>query len=196
MHPGPSTSQIYPQQDSAFNPGLQFAPTFQAAQLAAAHHATPTLGDNLPLPLPSITAPGYPYLAPIGPASAFRTSLEHVATELMPKIDNLTRSALDGINRAYETHTDPAQTAANLQALRTELGTLYTILKETGLGALPLEPDPADANQILQGPDPRVEVLTEQVNAIFREGKNARERATVVVDMLRTFAERNTQKVS
>lgn len=62
------------------------------------------------------------------------------------------------------------------------------MLKDTGLGALPLNPDPAEPDPSLatgQNVDPRLEILTDQVNAIFKEGKNARERATVVLDVLK-----------
>jgi len=129
--------------------------------------------------------------------SGFMASLEHVATQEMPKIDSLARSALDGISRAYDLHADPAQTAENLVALRAALVSLYDMLKESGLGALPLNPsDPSELLNPAQGGDPRLEVLTEQVNAIFKEGKNSRERATVVVDMLQAQQNRGVQRLS
>lgn len=81
---------------------------------------------------------------------------------------------------------------ANLQALRSALGALYDELKATGLGALHLNPDATDAEALLDpaptDTDPKLEALTEQVNAIFKEGKNTRDRATVVMDVLKTQA--------
>jgi len=128
-----------------------------------------------------------PYMPPPPPpVSQFMLSLNHVATQELPKIEVLARAALDGINRAYEPDTDPSHTAAALDALRAALGNLYDILKESGVGALPLNPDPEPEAQMLMTsvPDPRVVTLTDQVNAIFKEGKAARDRATVVLDML------------
>ncbi|KAG9044767.1 hypothetical protein FS837_007561 [Tulasnella sp. UAMH 9824] len=126
------------------------------------------------------------------PVQSFMASLEKVATQDIPQIEAFARNALDGITRAFEQHAEPAQTAANLQALRAALGALYEELKATGLGALPLNPDATDAETLLNPAqpdnDPKLKVLTEQVNAIFKEGKNARDRATVVIDVLKTQA--------
>lgn len=75
-----------------------------------------------------------------------------------------------------------------LIALRDSLQALYNTLRDTGLGAIPLNPtDGAELlNTVGANPDPRVEALTEQVNAMFKEGKNARERATASLDVLKT----------
>lgn len=85
-------------------------------------------------------------------------------------------------------HDPDAFSAATLQALRVALGNLYDILKESGVGALPMQPD-ASASALLApnvSADPRLEALTEQVNAIFRADKNNKERAKVVLDVLQT----------
>lgn len=85
-----------------------------------------------------------------------------------------------------------------LEALRSALANLYDLLKVSGVGALPLNPEPGEVEALLNsnsnpgggggrpGTDPRLAALTEQVNAIFKEGKAARERAAVVSDVMRS----------
>jgi len=132
----------------------------------------------------------YPYGmdGPSGPpASRFVTTVNQLATQDLPNIELLARNALEGINRAYAPDTDPAKTAADLRALRTGLRNLYDMLKETGVGAIPLDAENGEFE--LNGgssgsSDRRMQALTEQVNTVFKEGKAARERATVVLDML------------
>ncbi|KAG8847457.1 hypothetical protein FRB96_001598 [Tulasnella sp. 330] len=164
--------------------------------------ATTLTGQIPPVDMTSITQPMHGNAAGPNPffqydipgppqpqVSPFMATLSQVATQEIPNIETLARSALDGINRAYEPDTDPAQTAASLRALRAALGNLYDILKESGVGALPLNPEHIEPEAIMRSgingvQDPRLEALTEQVNAIFKEGKAARERATVVLDMM------------
>ncbi|KAG8923644.1 hypothetical protein FRC03_007369 [Tulasnella sp. 419] len=116
----------------------------------------------------------------------FNQTLEVVVTHEIPKIEALARSALDGINRAYEQHIDPSQTAANLQALREALVSLYLILRQSGLGALPLHSSP-DAQPFIAvaGPDPRLAAMSQQVDDTFKQLDATRKRANVVVEMLR-----------
>ncbi|KAG8920251.1 hypothetical protein FRC01_000857 [Tulasnella sp. 417] len=167
-------------------------------------------GAGIPGVPGSFALPGFGQ-PPADPVQSFRASLEKVATQDIPQIEAFARTALDGM--AFEQHAEPTQTAggysyskelalkdislisdcvAHLQALRAALGALYEELKVTGLGALPLNPDATDAETLVDpaqpDTDPKLEVLTEQVNAIFKEGKNARDRATVVMDVLKTQA--------
>ncbi|KAG9013126.1 hypothetical protein FRB94_003566 [Tulasnella sp. JGI-2019a] len=187
-----STYSAYLPSNSILNSMAQMPTMDVNAQVDMTNNSMNGTGNA---PNPNNTFYPYDMHGPPPPqVSPFMATLSQVATQVVPNIETLARSALDGINRAYEFDTDPAQTAASLQALRAALGNLYDILKESGVGALPLNPEPVDHDAIMRSgingaQDPRLEALTEQVNAIFKEGKAARERATVVLDMMQASSQ-------
>ncbi|KAI0354153.1 hypothetical protein OH77DRAFT_1457253 [Trametes cingulata] len=97
------------------------------------------------------------------------------------RVQSLARSALLGIEHAYHAGTNPVQTAADIAALKQALELLVEVLRQTGVGALPLDPPPI--------PDPRTEdqmiaEVTRAVQALYERQRRIQEGASVVANLL------------
>ncbi|KAI0367340.1 hypothetical protein BV20DRAFT_950398 [Pilatotrama ljubarskyi] len=110
----------------------------------------------------------------------FKQNIQIVQGQIA-RVQSLARSALVGIERAYHPGTNPMQTAADIAALKQALEILVDVLRQTGVGALPLDPPSI--------PDPRTEeqVLVEAtraVQALYERQRRMQEGASVVANLL------------
>ncbi|KAF9239874.1 hypothetical protein BU15DRAFT_46366 [Melanogaster broomeanus] len=107
-------------------------------------------------------------------------SLEHVS-----RVNFLARSALNGIQNAYQVGNNPAQTEAELTALNQAIRTLAEFLRQTGVGAYPIPPsDPQSAQ-----PDPPTEQqliadTTRNIQQLYEQLKRTQESSAVVANLL------------
>ncbi|KAI0329356.1 hypothetical protein GY45DRAFT_1224398, partial [Cubamyces sp. BRFM 1775] len=63
-----------------------------------------------------------------------------LAQDQVLRVQALASSALAGIEHAYHPRTSPVQTAADIAALKQAIQVLVDFLRQTGVGALPLDP--------------------------------------------------------
>ncbi|KAI0643964.1 hypothetical protein C8Q79DRAFT_973655 [Trametes meyenii] len=120
-------------------------------------------------------------------ASADPNSLEvfkqniQLAQGQVVRVQSLARSALAGIEHAYHPGTNPVQTTADIAALKSAIQVLVDFLRQTGVGALPLDPPPV--------PDPRTEEqtlaeATRAVQVLYERQRRLQEGASVVANLL------------
>ncbi|KAH6901072.1 hypothetical protein BKA70DRAFT_1312285 [Coprinopsis sp. MPI-PUGE-AT-0042] len=67
----------------------------------------------------------------------FARNLAHAQREVL-RLQTLSRQALDGVQNAYHVGYSPAATAEIMVELKSALTTLVAILRQSGVGALPL----------------------------------------------------------
>ncbi|PCH37124.1 hypothetical protein WOLCODRAFT_109612 [Wolfiporia cocos MD-104 SS10] len=111
---------------------------------------------------------------------AFRQNVQLVLVHVN-RVQSLARSALAGIEHAYHPGINPNQTTADMAALYQVLQSLADILRQTGVGALSLNP-PDLANP------PQEELLindaTRAIQALYERYKQVQESAGVVASLL------------
>ncbi|KZT06719.1 uncharacterized protein LAESUDRAFT_725815 [Laetiporus sulphureus 93-53] len=112
----------------------------------------------------------------------FKQSIQPVLGELA-RVQNLARSALAGIEHAYHPGTNPMQTASDMTALYQALQGLSEILRQSGVGALPVQPpdlsNPPKEQQLMVD-------TTKAIEALFQRQKRLQDSAAVVVSLLGT----------
>ncbi|RDX49511.1 hypothetical protein OH76DRAFT_1556435 [Lentinus brumalis] len=121
--------------------------------------------------------------ADLNSPEVFKQNIQ-LAQGQIARVQSLARNALAGIQNAYHPGTNPMQTAADIAGLKQALFVLVELLRQTGVGALPLEPP--------QMPDPRPEsVLVEEetkiVQALYERQQRIQDSAGVVAGFL-TFS--------
>ncbi|KDQ17514.1 hypothetical protein BOTBODRAFT_29694 [Botryobasidium botryosum FD-172 SS1] len=126
---------------------------------------------------------------PLNPNSVegFAHALQQIVSVEIPKVEQLARSVQDGMERAYDPDIDPSQTAGNLISLQVGLASLYSFLKSSGLGSLPIPPssDPAQPLATSSAADPpTVEALTKQVGEVYARGLRIKEGAGIAMNTL------------
>ncbi|CCM05313.1 uncharacterized protein FIBRA_07527 [Fibroporia radiculosa] len=103
-------------------------------------------------------------------------TLEHVA-----RVQSLARSTLSGIEHAYHPGISPMQVAADAAALQQALQSLIEILRQTGVGALPIQaPD-------LANPPSEEQLMAESSRAIqmlYERHRRMQEGAGMVASLL------------
>lgn len=114
---------------------------------------------------------------------AFRQNIQ-IALDHVARVDAFARSALNGIQNAYQAGSSPAQTEADLVALDQTLLMLADFFKTTGLGAFPLPPsDPGAAS----GPPTEQHLIAEmngEVQSLYEKLKRIQESSGVVAQHL------------
>ncbi|TFK47426.1 hypothetical protein OE88DRAFT_1686403 [Heliocybe sulcata] len=115
---------------------------------------------------------GQPFPEPQGPTDPnspvlFKQNV-HLAQEMLARISESARSALIGIENAYHPHTSPAQTAAFVNSLKQQIQSLMTLLRQSGIGALPVLPSgvPVSEEQLLADTTKAIQALYERHNKI------------------------------
>ncbi|KAH9914770.1 uncharacterized protein BXZ73DRAFT_54704 [Epithele typhae] len=139
----------------------------------------PLAYDPATFPPASLPVPAPVQLQDPHAPEVFKANIQ-LAQVLVSRVHALARAALTGVALAYHPGTNPLQTAADIQNLKQTLAALVTLLRDSGVGGLPLDPSSAAA--------------TEQEKAVIEEGRivqNLYERlgrmqsgAGVVVDLL------------
>ncbi|KAI0710484.1 hypothetical protein C8Q76DRAFT_593700, partial [Earliella scabrosa] len=110
----------------------------------------------------------------------FKQNIQLVQSHVA-RVQAVAQSALAGIQHAYQPGTNPVQTAADIATLKQALLVLVELLRQSGVGALPLEPPPV--------PDPRsenalVEEETRIVQSLYDRQKRIQDGAGVVAGYL------------
>lgn len=62
----------------------------------------------------------------------------HLVIQHLARVQALARSAMVGIEQAYRPSTNPIQTAADIVTLKQATQALLDVLRQTGVGALPM----------------------------------------------------------
>ncbi|KAH9943968.1 hypothetical protein B0H21DRAFT_892514 [Amylocystis lapponica] len=93
------------------------------------------------------------------------------------RVQSLARSALAGIENAYHPGTNPLQTAADMGALKEALEALEDVVRQTGVGALPIEVRDVREEQM-------VAETAHAVQMLYERHKRIQESAGVVVGLL------------
>ncbi|KAJ7050035.1 hypothetical protein C8F01DRAFT_1180780 [Mycena amicta] len=113
-------------------------------------------------------------------AELFRVNIQVVQQEVL-RVQELAKRALDGIQNAYSPGRTPTQTKGDLAALKQSLDHLSTIMRQSGVGGLPLLPDP-------NAPPPSEDVLLNLTNrtlqASYERHKRVQDSANVVANRL------------
>ncbi|KAH9896439.1 hypothetical protein C8Q73DRAFT_727477 [Cubamyces lactineus] len=68
-----------------------------------------------------------------------------LAQDQVLRVQSLASNALAGIEHAYHPRTNPVQTTADIAALKQAIHVLVDFLRQTGVGALPLDPPSASS---------------------------------------------------
>ncbi|KZW02671.1 hypothetical protein EXIGLDRAFT_759790 [Exidia glandulosa HHB12029] len=141
-------------------------------------HADPFSALNTVAYDPSAVALA-PALPPVDPnnTATFAHNVQ-VAQSMAARIQQLAQNVITGVERAFEPTTDPQQTTADMQALKSMLLDFREHLAQTGVGALPLDTPPGMTEQQLAA---RNEVLT---RTQFQRLMGPKENAEVVASML------------
>ncbi|KAF9811513.1 hypothetical protein IEO21_06564 [Rhodonia placenta] len=111
---------------------------------------------------------------------AFKQAIQ-LALGQAARVQDLARSALAGIENAYHPGTNPFQTTADMTALQQAMQMLAELLRQTGVGALPLHPP-----DLAQPPteDQLIAETTVAVQALYERSKRVQESAGVVASLL------------
>ncbi|OCH91732.1 hypothetical protein OBBRIDRAFT_728233 [Obba rivulosa] len=112
----------------------------------------------------------------------FKQNIQLIAGQVV-RVQDLAQSALHGIEHAYLAGTNPIQTAAYMAALKQALQTLVELLKQTGVGALPLHP-PNPAAMDPQAEQQQIAETARAVQALFERYNRMQESAGVVASLL------------
>ncbi|KAI9567527.1 hypothetical protein HD554DRAFT_2023708 [Boletus coccyginus] len=106
-----------------------------------------------------------------------------IAMEQVARVNALARSALNGIQNAYQAGVHPAQTQADLTALDQAMHVLADMLRQSGVGAYPL-PAPDARNASAQTEQELIADTTRGVQQLYDEFKRMQESSAVVVNLL------------
>ncbi|KAF8917045.1 hypothetical protein CPB85DRAFT_235118 [Mucidula mucida] len=99
--------------------------------------------------------------APPADVTVFKQNIRLISEHVL-HLQNVARSALDGIQNAYHPGSNPVQTESDIATLKQNLEMLSELMRQTGVGALPLlsiENPPPTEEQIMSDVTKSVEVL-------------------------------------
>ncbi|KAF8521314.1 hypothetical protein JB92DRAFT_2707963 [Gautieria morchelliformis] len=105
----------------------------------------------------------------------------HVAQEHTLRIQQLTQSAIEAIERAYQPNTSPVQASGEVIALKHALQTFVDFLRESGVGSLPLvasdTAEPPSEQKMIQD-------MSKSVQALFEKRQRRQENAAGIASLL------------
>ncbi|KAI0077502.1 hypothetical protein K474DRAFT_1077766 [Panus rudis PR-1116 ss-1] len=110
----------------------------------------------------------------------FKQNIMTILEQIM-RVQGLARHALDGIEHAYRSGTNPIQTAADLASVKQATDLLQELLRQSGVGALPL------LNPQAALPPTEEDILVDTNKAIqelFDKHKQLQETSGVVANLL------------
>ncbi|KAF8639382.1 hypothetical protein AX17_001538 [Amanita inopinata Kibby_2008] len=115
----------------------------------------------------------------------FRQNLQIVQQQVM-QLQALARSALAGIQNAYHPGMNPAQTQADLTNLKHAIQVLLDLMRQTGVGALPLLPLPTEAAPHIAVPSEEqlMEDTVRGIKVLFEKQKRSQDAAAVVANLM------------
>ncbi|TDL28044.1 hypothetical protein BD410DRAFT_781993 [Rickenella mellea] len=141
---------------------------------------------SINFPAPSFQSQPFTGSDPNAPEQ-FKTNVQF-ALHYVNDITRLARSALVGIENAYNPGTNPMQTASDIAALKDNLVSLSDLLRQTGVGALPLLPDDGTVPVSLDGMIQ--ETSTNTLQTLYDSRKRIQENNGVVANLLSEVTKR------
>ncbi|KZP22118.1 hypothetical protein FIBSPDRAFT_492388 [Athelia psychrophila] len=111
-----------------------------------------------------------------------------LAQQHVARVNELARSALNGMKNAYHQGHSPSQTEMEILALKQNIPLLYDLLRQTGLGALPVVPVPssmsAEAPPIVPTEEMMLSDATRSVQVLYDRMQKSQGSAAVVANLL------------
>ncbi|TBU36660.1 hypothetical protein BD309DRAFT_706109 [Dichomitus squalens] len=118
--------------------------------------------------------------ADLNSPEVFKQNIQ-LAQAHVARVQGLARSALAGIEHAYHHGTSPVQTAADIGTLKQALLALVEHLRQSGVGALPLDAPPIPDSR---SDDELASSATKAVQVLYERQKRIQDGASVVVGLL------------
>jgi len=119
----------------------------------------------------------------------FRQNI-HLAQQHVARVHNLTQSVLNGMKNAYQQGSSPSQTEMEIISLKQNITLLYDLLRQTGIGALPIILLPTATNPEVQAIVPTEEMMladaTRSVQILYDRTQKSQDSAGVVANLLNT----------
>ncbi|KAG8216765.1 hypothetical protein J3R82DRAFT_7009 [Butyriboletus roseoflavus] len=109
-----------------------------------------------------------------------------IALEQVARLNALARSALNGLQHAYQADVHPAQTQADLTALDQAIYALADVLRQSGVGAYPL-PVPVDGARNAASPPTEQQLIADTTRGVqqsYEVFKRMQESSAVVANLL------------
>lgn len=142
----------------------------------------PTLMDGNP----SIDLPGSGIsgaAVAVSPGEEFKQNVSLVVNTFIPRVQELTRAIMHDLSRSYEPDTPQSQIAANIMQLKASLAELQSILRQSGIGSLPLSfSDDTTNSAVIRTIS--VEEISASVSAAYSRANQCRANATIVQNVL------------
>lgn len=157
-------------------PALSSQTTFHTSSPA------PTLLDGTSIDLSGSGLPGIAVPA-VSPADEFKENTSLVVSTFIPRVQELARTILHDLARSYELDTPSAQIASNTIQLKSSLMELHSILRQSGVGSLPLTL-PIDKMSPATTRTLSVEEATSNVGAAYNRANLCRENSGAVHSIL------------
>ncbi|KAI0916522.1 hypothetical protein AcW1_010096 [Taiwanofungus camphoratus] len=151
-----------------------------------------SLIGNQQFPSVGASLQGFGSIHGIDPNSpeAFKQNMQLIQGHVI-RVQNLARSALGGIEHAYHPGTNPIQTASDVAALKQALQALEDILRQTGVGALPLQ---ASNSPGLPTEDQLISDTTRSIQVLYERYKCMQESSGVVASLLNVGGEQSARR--
>ncbi|CAE6452204.1 unnamed protein product [Rhizoctonia solani] len=173
----PATAQSQRAQLMSGLPSLNSQSTFTSGNSPA-----PTLMDGNP-PI-DLTASGIAAASiAVSPADEFKQNVSLVVNTFIPRVQELTRVIMHDLSRSYELDTPQSQIAANVMRLKASLTELQAILRQSGIGSLPLS-FPDGTNNSASIPAVTVDEISASVSIAYSRANQCRANATIVQNVL------------
>ncbi|KAJ1302691.1 hypothetical protein OPQ81_003007 [Rhizoctonia solani] len=177
LHSLPATAQPSRTQLMSSLPTLNSQSTFTSGTSPA-----PTLMDGNPaIDLSNSGIPGAS--VSVSPADEFKQNVSLVVNTFIPRVQELTRTIMHDLSRSYEPDTPQSQIAANIMQLKASLVELQSILRQSGVGSLPLS-SPEDTTNSAAIPTISVDEISASVGAAYSRANQCRANATIVQNVL------------
>ncbi|QRV80343.1 hypothetical protein RhiJN_08358 [Ceratobasidium sp. AG-Ba] len=158
-------------------PSLSTQTTFHTSTSPA-----PTLMDSSQpsIDLASSTLSGITAV-PVSAVDEFKQNTSLVVSAFIPRVQELARSIIQDLARSYEAESPSVQAASNIMQLKASLMELHSILRQSGIGSLPitLGGDGSASIGTLS-----VDEATANVGAAFNRASQCRENSTIVQNIL------------
>lgn len=178
----PSLSSLPVQQPSTVTQDMSGLPLSSQPTFNSATSPTPTLMDGNPsIDLSGSSLSGVP--VNVSATDEFKQNVSLVINTFIPRVQELTRSILHDLSRSYEPDTPQAQIAANIVQLKSSLAELRTILRQSGIGSLPLTFSGDSASSAVVRTI-SVDEATINVGAAYNRANQCRENAGIVQNVL------------
>ncbi|KAG8746110.1 hypothetical protein FRC12_014364 [Ceratobasidium sp. 428] len=119
--------------------------------------------------------------APVSAADEFKQNTSLVLSAFIPRVQEIARAILQDLARSYETENPAAQVASNIVQLKSSLMELHSILRQSGVGSLPITfaKDGSSTIGTLN-----VDEATANVSAAYTRATQCRENSSIVQNIL------------